>query len=233
MTKSKENKLIAVSRSEKQLKELQAKFGKQQVEIVIGNVSDKHTQVAAIERAVKGFGQLDSVIANAGKLDPVAKLSEANTDEWKTLFDVNFFSVVDLVKLALPHLRKSHGKLVAVLTGASEKPYKTWGAYGASKAALNHYVLTLAVEEPDVLAISVAPGVVDTSMQSDIRERFNDNMAPDLLQRFIGLHANQELLPPQVPATVYVNLALKGWDASINGKYLRYSDKELEEYHHF
>ena len=233
MTKSKENKLIAVSRSEKQLKELQAKFGKQQVEIVIGNVSDKHTQVAAIERAVKGFGQLDSVIANAGKLDPVAKLSEANTDEWKTLFDVNFFSVVDLVKLALPHLRKSHGKLVAVLTGASEKPYKTWGAYGASKAALNHYVLTLAVEEPDVLAISVAPGVVDTSMQSDIRERFNDNMAPDLLQRFIGLHANQELLPPQVPATVYVNLALKGWDASINGNYLRYSDKELEEYHHF
>lgn len=233
MTKSKENKLIAVSRSEKQLKELQAKFGQQQVDIVIGNVTDKHTQVAAIERALKGFGQLDSIIANAGILNPVANLSDANTDEWKTLFDVNFFSVVDLVKFALPHLKKSHGKLLTVLSGAAEKPYKTWGAYGASKAALNHYVCTLAAEEPEVLAISVAPGVVDTSMQSDIRERYNQNMSPDLLQKFIELHANKELLPPQVPATVYVNLVLKGWDSSINGKYLRYNDTKLEEYNHF
>jgi NAD(P)-dependent dehydrogenase (short-subunit alcohol dehydrogenase family) len=39
------------------------------------------------------------------------------------------------------------------------------GAYGSSKAALNHLARTLAVEEPDVTTVAVRPGVVDTDMQ--------------------------------------------------------------------
>ena len=57
-------------------------------------------------------------------------------------------------------------------SGASVKPYNGWSAYGCSKAALNHFAMDIASEEPSdkVRAVCIAPGVVDTQMQKDIRE---------------------------------------------------------------
>lgn len=45
-----------------------------------------------------------------------------------------------------------------------------WGAYNASKAAMNSLGRTLANEEEDLVVVSVRPGVVGTEMQEKIRE---------------------------------------------------------------
>lgn len=106
-----------------------------------------------------------------------------------------------------------------------------WGAYGASKVSINHFSQTIAAEEPCVRSISVAPGVVDTQMQTDIREKFGPKyMTTESLKRFIDLKSNNELLDPTIPASIYANLALKGIDKKINGKYLRYNDDLLAKY---
>ncbi|QEL59904.1 hypothetical protein SBP28_001931 [Candidozyma auris] len=131
---------------------------------------------------------------------------------------------------ALPHVKESNGRFVAVSSGASTKSYYAWGAYGASKAALNHLVQTMVAEDPQVNAISVAPGVVDTNMQEDIRTKFGANMTPESLQRFIDFHKNKELLPPEVPANLLVNLAVKGWGKNLNGGYHRIGEEALKEF---
>lgn len=104
-----------------------------------------------------------------------------------------------------------------------------WGAYGASKAAINQFAVQLAGEEPAVSVVAVAPGVVDTQMQQDIRDKFGANMTSEALKRFIDLKVNHELLDPVVPATIYANLAVRGFQY-LSGKYLRYNDELLAAY---
>lgn len=226
---STQHNLVAIARTKLALDELVEKYG-DQVAIVVGDVSDPSVSAKAVEVALEKYGSVDSVIANAGVLDPVDAVAKANVDKWKNLFDINFFSVVELIKQALPSLKKSQGRIVAVSSGASTKPYYGWAAYGASKAALNHLIELVVSENPEVLAISVAPGVVATAMQKDIREKFGANMTPESLQRFTDLHAEGKLLPPEVPATVYVNLAVRGWLKELNGHYYRVGEAALGEY---
>lgn len=90
---------------------------------VAGDLSDSSVSKQVIDLAVEKFGQIDSIIANAGVLHPVAQIKDAKIDEWKKLFDVNFFSIVTLVSQALPYLRESKGNVVLVSSGASTKAY--------------------------------------------------------------------------------------------------------------
>ncbi|EGV61408.1 oxidoreductase [Yamadazyma tenuis] len=224
--------LVAVARSEDKLQELVETYGSDRVAFVAGSVSEDQVIRQSVELAVSKFGRVDSVIANAGVLDPVQTIDNADIDAWKQAFDVNFFSVVNLAKYVIPELRKTRGSFIGVSSGASVGATNGWGCYGATKAALNHLVLTIAEQEASsqVTSLSVAPGVVDTSMQLDIREKHKSAMKPESHRRFTKLHEEQKLLHPDVPATVYVNLALNGWDSTINGKYLRYNDAALASY---
>ncbi|CAH6721770.1 uncharacterized oxidoreductase [[Candida] jaroonii] len=224
-------KLIAVARSQGPLEELVKEFGEERVGIVVGDIAKTETTEKCIDLAISKFGKIDSVIANAGVLEPVTSVEDLDINAWKKAFDINFFSVVELAKLSLPHLRQSKGRFVSVSSGASIGATKGWGCYGSSKAALNHLMLTLADDEPEIQTISVAPGVVDTSMQDNIRGKYKDQMKA-AHKRFIDLKNDNKLLTPDVPATIYVNLVLKGWDSAINGKYLRYSDEALKDYAH-
>jgi NAD(P)-dependent dehydrogenase (short-subunit alcohol dehydrogenase family) len=62
-------------------------------------------------------------------LDPVQKISDANVDEWRALFEVNFLSTVELVARAIPELRKVHGRVVFVSSGAAVKGYVYYSSF--------------------------------------------------------------------------------------------------------
>ena len=66
--------------------------------------------------------------------------------------------------------------------------------YCASKAALDRYSEVLQVEAPFAQIASIAPGVLDTAMQADIRQSTAEDF-PNI-QRFIDLHAEQALSSP-------------------------------------
>lgn len=199
------------------------------VKIVAGDVTDPAIIKEAIDKALE-FGSLDSVVANAGILDPVEHIDKADVSKWRNLFDINFFSVVELTKQALPHLKKSGGKIVAVSSGALKNSYDAWAAYGSSKAALNHFIQSVVAENKDIGAISFAPGVVDTSMQVNIREKYSSDMSAEAHNKFVQLKANNQLVPPEAPATIMVNLALKGWKEELNGTYVRIGEEALSAY---
>lgn len=123
------------------------------------------------------------------------------------------------MKAALPALRKAKGRILFTSSGASISGYHGWGAYGASKAALNHLALTLSVEEPDVTSISVRPGVVDTEMQRDVREKHFETMQETDVAKFHTLHKDGKLLRPDQPGNVMAKLVLNGSNA-LSGKFL-------------
>mgnify|MGYP000021045585 CR=1 FL=1 len=230
LLKTPSSKVVIVARSQAPLESFQKQHGSDRVAFVAGDITDPATSKTAVETAISKFGQLNAVIANAGVLDPIGPIENTSVDQWKQLYDINVFSVVELIKHSLPHLKKTNGKVIGVSSIAAFTAFNGWYAYGSSKAALNHLMYSLASEEKEIQAIAVAPGVVDTEMQNDIREKFGKDMKEEALQQFVDLHKNEKLVSPEEPGTVYANLALKGWSEDLNGKYLDFDDALLKDY---
>lgn len=104
--------------------------------------TDESAQAQAFTRAKDTFGPvLDGLILNAGTLDPLGRVGDPTVplDAWKHHFDVNFFSLVSALNVALPALRTSPntGRVIFVSSGAATGNTPGWAPYNAAKAAMN------------------------------------------------------------------------------------------------
>lgn len=151
---------------------------------------------------------------------------DSTAEEWANNFNVNLLSAVAMVKAAIPDLRKSKGRIILTSSGAASHAYPTWGAYGASKAALNHLGMTLACEEKEVTTIAVRPGVVDTNMQRDIREVHHKAMDEQDAARFAELKRSGGLLRPEQPGHVMAKLVLEA-PLELSGKFVSWDSEEV------
>ena len=153
-------KLFVVARGAASLAALKDSYPAGRIEVLAGDLGEFGIGVAAVRKAVEVFGKLDAVVVNHGVLDPTARIEDADVEAWKTCFNINYFSAVEIVKEAIPALRVSRGRVVFVSSGAATTPYVAWGAYGGTKAAMNHFASTLGAEEKGFTSISIQPGVV-------------------------------------------------------------------------
>lgn len=90
--------VVVSARSKAGLEEFQSQSPKQ-VRIVVGNMTDYSIGKEIANLALKEFGTIDGVVVNHGTLAPVARISDANIEDWKHNFDVNFFSAIAFVRL--------------------------------------------------------------------------------------------------------------------------------------
>lgn len=178
----------------------------------------------AIAEAVQHFGRLDALVNNAGIIEPIEPLSEADLQAWEANWRINLLGPLMLVRATLPHLRETKGRVVNVSSGAAVKVVRSWGAYSTAKAALNHFNRFLAEEEPNITAIAFRPGVVDTSMQSTIRG--SSKMQPDDHTFFMDLHNDGELLPPELPGLSLARVALYAPHAW-SGEFISWDDERI------
>lgn len=100
------------------------------------------------------------------------------------------------------------------------KGTSTWGIYGATKAAMNHLAMTLGNEEPDVVTVSVRPGMVATQMQADLREKYVSKMKEAEGAVFVNAHKEGTLLRPEQPGNVMARLVL-GAGKELSGKFVK------------
>ncbi|KAI9688742.1 MAG: hypothetical protein M1822_001099 [Bathelium mastoideum] len=175
------------------------------------------------------WGRVDGLVVNHGVLDPVKRISESFVAEWKEAFDINVFGSLALIKTCLPFLKHSRGRIILCSSGAALEKYATWGAYGAAKAVLNHLTGTLAVEESDIITVAIRPGVVDTDMQRNIREKHHDKMDAKDTKKFQDLHSSGGLLKPEQPGNVMARLALEA-TPDLSGRFISWQDPELKAY---
>jgi short-subunit dehydrogenase len=133
--------------------------------------------IALIDAAVKAFGRIDTLVNNAG-MSAHATFDEVTDLSWyETLMRINHWGSVWCTHAALPHLKASRGRLVAVasLAGLVGVPGRT--AYCGTKFAMIGFFESLRIElAHSGVSVTIAyPGVVAT----DIRYRgFNANGQP-------------------------------------------------------
>ena len=133
------------------------------------DLTDERSVQCAIERTVATFGQLDVVVNNAGygQQGTIEALSDT---ELRQNFEVNLFAPVNVLRHALPHLRRQrsgHIFNVASIVGF-QGGYAGWGSYVSSKFALVGLTESLAAEvgELGIKATVLYPGPVRTDFLS-------------------------------------------------------------------
>lgn len=177
---------------------------------------------------------------NAGTLSPLGTTASltGKLDEYKSLFDVNYFGLISMITHALPFLKEREakddasavsGRIVLVSSGAATGGVAGWGPYSASKAAMNSLGRTLGNEEPSLMTVCVRPGVVDTDMQEAIRSTGAEHMTAKDHARFTDLHAEGKLVKPEDAGAVLAGLALKG-KRELSGTFVSWDAQEMEEY---
>jgi NAD(P)-dependent dehydrogenase (short-subunit alcohol dehydrogenase family) len=133
------------------------------------DVSDREQCRLLIERAVSEFGRIDALINNAG-ISMHARFDELHDIEAvERITAINYFGAVYCTWYALPYLKKTGGRLVAVssLTGKNGVPTRT--LYAGTKHAMAGFFDSLRIElKNDGVSVTVIyPGFVAT----DIAER--------------------------------------------------------------
>jgi NAD(P)-dependent dehydrogenase (short-subunit alcohol dehydrogenase family) len=180
-----------------------------------------------IDFTIQTFGRIDALINNAGVIEPFARISEVNHEDWEHHLKVNLLGPVRLCQLAIPYLRQSRGRVINLTSHAAEIEIPGGSAYSTSKAALNRFSKVLAAEEPEITVILFIPGETDTPMQAAIREK-SKGIAPDeIYQYFTDLYEQEKLLPPEIPALAAVNLAM-GAPQVWSGEILQWDDERIK-----
>jgi NAD(P)-dependent dehydrogenase (short-subunit alcohol dehydrogenase family) len=155
------------------------------VEGVPGNVAD-HAHRKRLAEIAGRHGGIDLLVNNASELGqtPLGPLAAYPIDRLDHVFAVNVFAPLALVQELLPLLQKRQGLIVNISSDAALGGYPGWGAYGASKAALDLISLTLAKELKDrgVSVVSVDPGDMRTDMHQSAftGEDISDRPLPDV-----------------------------------------------------
>jgi len=133
-------------------------------------------------------------------------------------------------KAAIPALRETKGAVIFTSSGAAAHAYVSWGAYGTSKAAINSLAQHLAVEEPAICTVAVAPGRVDTDMQQEVRDLGRDNMSTEDYANFVKAFEEGRLNKPELPAQVIAELSVAA-TPELSGKHFRYDRQtDLEDF---
>ncbi|DAC37551.1 MAG TPA: SDR family NAD(P)-dependent oxidoreductase [Candidatus Poseidoniaceae archaeon] len=143
---------------------------------------------------------VSGLLHNAGDVAPVGAMSALDDAAWARALQVNLVGVQQLTRGLWTGLVAGRARVVTISSGASLRPIHGWSAYCASKAALDMWTRSLAVEGQvhGITAVAVAPGIVDTGMQQAIRDAGPEGFPahPD----FVGYHENGDLVAPDVVA---------------------------------
>ncbi|MEU6137630.1 SDR family NAD(P)-dependent oxidoreductase [Nocardioides sp. NPDC047086] len=163
------------------------------VTTVNGDVRDQDHQ-DAIAAAVARHGRLDLLVHNASELGPMLPLAEVPESLFARVLETNLLAPLTLTQRLLPYLIASHGTLVGISSDAAVEHYPTWGTYAASKAALDHLILTLG-EENGIRAYAVDPGDMRTAMHQAAfpGEDISDRPLPEsVVPHVLALLANTQ-----------------------------------------
>ena len=166
---------------------------------------DRRVAGAAFERAV--------LFNNAGVVSPVGPLEKVDGAELERSLAVNFTAPILLMRRFLRVAAEVKlRRIVNISSGAGRRPVFGWTAYCAAKAGLDMASRVVALEAAERgLAIevsSLAPGVIDTAMQAEVRGASAEDFVE--IDRFLALKAQGQLRPAADVAADILRLEAAG-----------------------
>ncbi len=164
----KEARLILSARREDELKRVAALTKLPDLDILIlpFDLSDTSKASGLAAQVMNKFGRIDILINNGGQSQRAEAMSTDEKTE-RSLFEINYFSAVNLSKAVLPYMLKQKGGHIVVLSSVAGKfGFYLRSSYSAAKHALHGYFdsLRLETEKKGIKILIVCPGKVKTNI---------------------------------------------------------------------
>jgi 3-oxoacyl-[acyl-carrier protein] reductase len=140
-------------------------------EAAVCDVADWASVQALVAETKRRFGTVTALVNNAGVIEPIARLEQADPASWARNIQVNLIGAYHAIRAVLPEMRAAgRGTIINVSSGAALRPLEGWSAYCAAKAGLAMLTQAIAMEAvPGLRVFGFQPGTTDTEMQVTIR----------------------------------------------------------------
>lgn len=184
----------------------------------VSSLEDRFSQI--LDEILKDEMNTLYLVNNAATVEPMNLAT--NIKSLDLIRHVNINSIAPMI-LTNQFLKKATEKgipgiAVSVTSGAANRPIYGWSAYCSTKASIDMYTKTVALEQEEQRSenkvIAFNPGVMDTEMQAVIRssseEEFKD------VKRYQDLKENNQLNSPQIVAGVLIDILYD--EDMVNGK---------------
>lgn len=158
------------------------------------------------------------LINNAGDLGFIKPIGKHSADTIIRNYTLNLISPSVLTNSFIDCYNTTEAEkvIINISSGAGKNPIDGWASYCASKAGIDMFSRVVDAEQKIKIEhakesihqgfkiFSIAPGVVNTKMQTDIRSANKENFSR--LEDFIGYQSNNQLAEPDAVAMKYINL---------------------------
>ncbi len=150
-----------------------------------------------------------TLINNAGVIEPIEQVGALDPQLIDKAIAINITAPIKLSNAfveatqALPITKR----IVNISSGAGRHVYEGWSIYCTTKAAIDHFSRALYLEQQahtfPIAVTALAPGVIDTDMQTQIRQ--SEASSFPNVARFIEMKERGTLLSPHQCATKIIN----------------------------
>jgi NAD(P)-dependent dehydrogenase (short-subunit alcohol dehydrogenase family) len=137
------------------------------------------------------------LINNAGMVQPIGPIEGQDVVDIATAVSLNVATPLMLASaLTAASPNANDRRIMHISSGAARNAYPGWSIYCATKAALDHHARAVSLDANRALRIcSLAPGVIDTNMQTEIRGTGVEQFP--MLEKFQDLKRNGQLSTPE------------------------------------
>ncbi len=164
--------VVLLARSGDEIESIASDIGAKALAIQC-DVSDFSAMEAAVAKTQTYFGSIDILINNAGVIDPIALLSEADPVAWARAIAINLTGVFYGMRAVLPMMKQANsGTILTVSSGAAHRPIEAWSHYCSSKAGAAMLTGSAHLENAQfgIRCMGLSPGTVATQMQRAIKD---------------------------------------------------------------
>lgn len=179
-------------------------FNNSSVEFWTGDVTDANTRTQLIQKIESKWGKLDVLVNNVGT-NIRKKMVEYTEAEYRKLFEINLFSMVELTRMAFPLLQKSgKASVVSIASVAGSFDVQSGPPYGMTKAAIIQMTKHLAVEWApfNIRVNTVSPWYIETPLTQPVLTN------PERLQKIIERTPMNRVGQPEEVASLVAYLSM-------------------------
>ena len=189
--------------------------------IVEGDVARSEEVSDLVNRSTERFSKVDVLVNNAAVIGPSRFLEDADVESWKRTIDINLSGAFFCARSAAPVMAESGGgRIINISSGLGRIPFPRFCAYSVSKAGIIQLTRSLSEElKPlNIQVNAIDPGVMDTSMQEEIRALGASVLGESVYERFVEYKNAGALKNPAEVASLVVYLASRE-GASLSGHF--------------
>lgn len=154
-----------------------------------------------------------TIVLTEFTISPIKRIGTMGSQEVKENLEVNVEKLVRLIDILTGAALEAqiYLKIIYIDSGAAYTPLQGWGLYSAAKAYANMYLKTLQLEQPEFRIISYEPGLMDTQMQSRIRD--TPESVCNRVNEFVEYKNKQILQSPELVAEDLFQRFVINWEA--------------------